>query len=210
MPEQGFTQFLGSFFGGFNFQSILLIAGAVLFTCIIIGVIIWFVYNRLQWNLRVEFKLTRASGNFIGAEWGKGSFNSKRGVVYVKRPKFKKVAMKPFDVKEYLQGDNILTVEQIGVDTYLPVHPTSFETMIDEKYNKKTGRYEQVKVSLMNLKSDTGESKSWKNSYEREAKSAYAVTNFLKEHGALLAMGLVLFMNFIGFGILWMKLKPSG
>lgn len=209
MADTGFMNYLGGFFGGMSFTTVLLIAGGVLFTCIIIGLIIWFIYNKLQWNLRVEFKLTRSDGNFIDALWGKGSYNTKRGVCYVKRPKSKKVAMKPFDIKEYLQGGNILTVVQVGIDTYLPVHPSSFEKVIDEQINKKTGKLEEIEVSLIKLKSDTGESKSWKSSYEREAKSAYAVTNFLKEHGALLAMGFVMFLQFVGFAILYSRIKPG-
>lgn len=209
VANQGFMGFIGNMIpSGMGLQGILLIGLVVLVTFIIIGIVIWLVFNKLQWNLKIEGKLTRSDGNYIDAFWGKGSYSAKKGVCYIKRPKFKKVAMKPFDIKEYLQGSNILTVVQTGVDTYIPVHPSSWEKVIDEQYDKK-GNKEEVEVALMKLKADTTESKSWKNSYEREAKSAYAVTNFLKEHGALLAMGFVLFMNLMGFVILYSRIKPG-
>jgi hypothetical protein len=114
--------------------------------------------------------------------------------------------MKPFDVKEYLQGGNILTVEQIGAKEYIPVHPDSFKTVVDE-WIDENGNKKESEVAIMNIRGNTTEDKAWASSFERESESAYSITNFLREHGALIAMGLVLFMNFIGFVVLYTKIK---
>jgi len=198
--------FLGNMFSGMNLASMAKIGGIVLGAGVIILGVIWYIWNKVQWNLRVEFKLTRSGGSFIDSEWGKGSFNTRKGVVWLKRPKQKKVYMKPFDVKEYLQGGNILTVEQIGAKEYLPVHPDSFKTVVDEWIDEKGVKHD-TEVSIMSIRGNTTEDKAWASSFERESESAYSITNFLREHGALIAMGIVLLLNMVGFAILWSKIK---
>ena len=53
---------------------------------VILGFFYW-LYRRRKWNLDVEFKLPRSDGRFISAEWGKGNYDTKRGVVWLKRKK---------------------------------------------------------------------------------------------------------------------------
>lgn len=201
------TGFVGNFVGGFNIMLIAKILGIVVLTLGIIGGIFYFVWNKKKWNLRVEFKLPRSDGRFYDAEWGQGSFNTRQGVVWLKRKGHKKVPMKPFDITKYVQGGDILTVVQTAANNYIPMMPDSFETLVSDTPNKE-GTYEEVAV--IKMQGDTTESKSWKNSFEREAKSAYSLSSFLKEHGALLAMGLVLFLQLIGFIIIYQRIRPGG
>ena len=176
------------------------------------GALWFFVIKRKKWNIKVEFKIPRnirkiklkdGSIKVIGTinkEWGKGYYDAKNGVVLVKRRKKKPVPMKPFDVKTYLSSDNILTVIQVGVEDYRPV--------VDESYIRLKDAKTGDKFALVNAQIDTSEGKSWRNSYERERKNTYAISNWLKEHGQTLAMGLVAMMILVGFGILWTRL-PS-
>jgi hypothetical protein len=181
---------------------------------IVVGVVIlcicgfglwWYLRRRKKWNIKVEFKIprnlqsieqkdgtTKVTGN-LNKEWGKGYYDSARGVCYVKRNKKKAVPMKPFDIKQFLSTDNILTVLQTGIEDYRPVLDDSYIEVVDSATGEE--------AALIKAKIDTSESKSWKHSFERDANSAYSIKNWISEHGGLVAMGLVLMMNLIGFAI---------
>jgi len=164
----------------------------------------WFLKKRKTWNIKVEFKIPRnikKVRNKLGIikiigtlnkEWGKGFYDAKKGCVFVKRKGKKPVAMKPFDIKQYLSTGNILTVVQTGIEDYRPIRDESYIELTN--VNGEEGALVQAVI-------DTSESKSWKNTFEREAKMTYSIKNWIAEHGALVAMGLVLLMNLIGFSI---------
>jgi len=164
----------------------------------------WFLKKRKTWNIKVEFKIPRnikkvrtkeGTIKIIGTlnkEWGKGFYDARKGSVFVKRKGKKAVAMKPFDIKQYLSTGNILTVVQTGIEDYRPIRDESYIELKD--INGDDGALVQAVI-------DTSESKSWKNTFEREAKMTYSIKNWIAEHGALVAMGLVLFMNLVGFSI---------
>jgi hypothetical protein len=192
--------------GGSNFimtALVMLIGGVVLISCV--GGLWWYFKKRKQYNLKVEVKIPRNikkvidnDGNeevygTINKEWAKGFYDSKRGVVFIKRTGKKPVPMKPFDIKRFLSTGNILTVMQIGIEDYRPVLDESYIEVQDSE----TGEY----GALIRAKIDTSESKSWKNSFDREAKLTYSIKNWIAEHGGIVAMGLVLLMNLIGFSI---------
>lgn len=172
----------------------------------------FFVIKRKKWNISVEFKIPRnirrikqkdGTIRIVGTlnkEWGRGYYDAKNGVVLVKRKKKKGVPMKPFDVKTFLSSGNILTVIQVGIEDYRPILDDSYINVVDEKTGEKN--------ALINAKIDTSEGKSWRNSYERERKNTYAITNWLREHGQTMAIGIVVLMIFVGFGIMWTRL-PS-
>jgi hypothetical protein len=206
----GFTGFLPSLGSLAELKTaIIAICGFIVFFIIIF----WFGWYRKQWNIKVEFKIPRGinflnSGDLldntrvqgiVNAEWGKGSYDAKKGTVWVKRKGKKKVAMKPFDVKKYLQGDNILSVVQVGVEDYRPVLTESYLDMIDETTGEE--------AALLKIKIDTSESKAWKNSFERESKNAYSITNLLKENAHWIAIGLVIFLWGIQFLVLYNRMK---
>ena len=172
---------------------------------VICGLLVWwFLKKRKTWNIKVEFKIPRnikkvktkgGHDKIIGTlnkEWGKGFYDAKKGSVFVKRKGKKAVAMKPFDIKQYLSTGNILTVVQTGIEDYRPIRDESYIGLKD--INGDDGALVQAVI-------DTSESKSWKNTFEREAKMTYSIKNWIAEHGALVAMGLVLFMNLVGFSI---------
>jgi len=164
----------------------------------------WFLKKRKTWNIKVEVKIPRNIKKVktkeglikiigtLNKEWGKGFYDAKKGSVFIKRKGKKPVAMKPFDIKQYLSTGNILTVVQIGIEDYRPIRDESYIELKD--INGAEGALVQAVI-------DTSESKSWKNTFEREAKMTYSIKNWIAEHGALVAMGLVLLMNLIGFSI---------
>jgi len=164
----------------------------------------WFLKKRKTWNIKVEFKIPRnikkvrtkeGTIKIIGTlnkEWGKGFYDAMKGSVFIKRKGKKAVAMKPFDVKQYLSTGNILTVVQTGIEDYRPIRDESYIELKD---------IDGSEGALVQAVIDTSESKSWKNTFERESKMTYSIKNWIAEHGALVAMGLVLLMNLIGFSI---------
>jgi len=193
--------FIGGEGGGSNIIY-LLIGFAVLLIC---GFALWwFLKKRKTWNIKVEFKIPRnikkvrtkeGTIKIIGTlnkEWGKGFYDAKKGSVFIKRKGKKAVAMKPFDVKQYLSTGNILTVVQTGIEDYRPIRDESYIELKD---------IDGGEGALVQAVIDTSESRSWKNTFEREAKMTYSIKNWIAEHGALVAMGLVLLMNLIGFSI---------
>lgn len=193
--------------GGANFMGNLMtiIFGTLIFAACI-GAVYWMVYRRKNYNIKVEFKIPRnikkvrmRDGTLrvegtLNKEWGKGFYNGKKGVVFIKRKGKKPIPMKPFDVKRFLSSGNILTVIQVGIEDYRPIIDESYIEVIDDSTGEE--------AALINTRIDTSESKSWRNSFERDAKTAYTIKNWISEHGALVAMGLVLMMNLIGFTII--------
>lgn len=189
--------------GGMLGDSITILFGVVILA-VLGGGLWWFIKVRKQYNIKVEFKIPRNIRRVrtpeglkivgtLNKEWGKGFYNAKKGVVMIKRKGKKPVSMKPFDIKKYLSSGNVLTVVQIGIEDYRPVLDESYIELKDTKTGEE--------AALIQAKIDTSESKSWKNSFEREAKMTYSIKNWISEHGGLVAMGLVLMMNLIGFAI---------
>jgi len=185
----------------------------------------WMIAKRKKWNLDVEFRLPRdinqtedKDGNIrvngtIIKEWGKGYYNAKKGVVFVKRKGKPAVAMKPFNIKEFLSGKrNILTVIQVGIEDYRPILEQSYlevmdnEPIKDEKGEVKldeSGEPMYQTGALIHAKIDTSESRSWKNSFERESKATYTIMGFLSQHGQLFGFGFILISIFVGFAIMY-------
>lgn len=168
-------------------------------------------YFRKRWNLNVEFKLTRSDGRITNAEWGKGYYNSKRGVVYVRRPTMGKfssgVAIKIFDIRRYIQGDRIISVLQVGPEDYRPILNDSWTEHIVSYQDDKTGEIKEVKESILNIKVDSGLNKAWKSAWDSAAKNAYSIRSFLSQFQTPIAIGIVIICCFIGFAILWTKVK---
>lgn len=178
------------------------------------GVAYW--YFKKRWNLRVEIKLPRSDGKIIHGEWGKGFYNAKRGVVFIRRKGqgFKSIPMEVFDVRKYLQGTDLLTVIQVAPEDYRPVLNDSWTEYKSKKRDKKTGEiilgtdgkplYE--KLSILNIKIDTGLNKAWKSSWEAAAKSAYSLQSFFTQFQTPIAIGIVILSTFVGFAIIWTRL----
>jgi hypothetical protein len=183
---------------------------------IAIGIIAWLIYyfvkKKINYDLKVEFRLPRnlqrikdENGNekmtgTIRKEWGKGYYDAKKGIVYIKRKRKTPIPMKPFNIKEFLSDNNILTVLQVGVEDYRPVLEDSYLEVVDYDSGEEG--------ALIKAKIDTSESKTWKNSYERERKATYTISGWLQEHGQLLGFGFILICIFVGFAIVYGKIAP--
>lgn len=176
-----------------------------------IGVIVWLFIRKRQWNLDVEFKLTRNDGRITNAEWGKGSYNSRKGVVFVKRPGkgTKKIAIKIFDIRKYLQGDRVLTVLQVGPEDFRPVLNDSWTEHIETYKDDTSGEIVEVKESILNIKVDSGLNKAWKSSWDAAAKNAYSIKSFMQQFQTPIAIGIVIICCFVGFAILYTRIKPG-
>lgn len=159
------------------------------------------VWKKKNYNIKAEVKIPRSDGRLLNAEWAKAVYDLKRGVVFIKRKGKKGVPMKPFDTEKYLQGnakgENILTVVQVSPGHYVPLLLDSFLEMEDDT----TGET----AALAQVKADYSESKSWKNQFEREAKTAYTIKSLLAQYAPYIGLGIVIFMMWAGFAILYTK-----
>jgi hypothetical protein len=198
-----------SFFGGFGSVIWYIILGLIIL--VMLAIVFMLFYFKKRWNLEVEFKLTRSDGRITNAEWGKGYYNSKKGVVFVRRPtmgKFSKgIPIKIFDIRKYLQGDRIITVLQVGPEDFRPVLNDSWTSHVVTYEDDKTGDLIEVKESILNIKVDSGLNKAWKSSWESAAKNAYSIRSFMSQFQTPIAIGIVIICCFVGFAILWTKVN---
>ncbi len=203
------TETAGSFIpqgGTVTLLIILLIAGVVaLLVIAFVGFLIW---NKKRWNLKVEIKLPRSDGKIINGEWGKGYFDAKHGVVYIKRPGFgqKKIPLKIFDPKRYLQGADMITVIQLSPVDYRPVLPKSFLEYELEHVDDVTGEVTMVKETVMQIECDTGASKAWQVAFETAAKTAYSLQSFFNQFQVPISIAIVLVAVFVGIAALWTQM----
>lgn len=201
-------QVSGWFSGGMSIVWYVILGFLVLLGLAIIFAL-W--YFKKRWNLNVEFKLTRNDGRITNAEWGKGFYNSKRGVVYVRRPtmgKFSKgIPIRIFDIRRYLQGDSIVTVIQVGPTDFRPVLNDSWTEHVETYSDSKTGELREIKESILNIKVDSGLNKAWTTSWESAAKKAYSISSFFQQFQTPIAIGIVVLCMFVGFSILWSKIS---
>ncbi|KKL79268.1 hypothetical protein LCGC14_2016530 [marine sediment metagenome] len=226
MPSLGeVVQDLGS--GGMSMTWIFIWALIVGISLIFICFLGWLLFFKVRWNLKVEIKLPRSDGRIINGEWGKGFYDAKRGSVYIKRPGrgSRKVAMKIFDVKRYLQGTDLLTVIQVGPEEFRPVLNHSYsehlvnlidkskpvlsedgKPVLDEKGNPLY-KTVQMKDSIMNIQTETGKNKAWKAAFEDAATNAYTMKSIFRQYQTPIAIGIVVICCFIGFAVLWTKLS---
>lgn len=197
------------FSGGGNVLNIVILSvviGGFALLLLFIAAFWWF--KKKRWNLKVEIKLPRSDGKLTFGEWGKGYFDSKRGVVQIKRPGkgFKPTPMKVFDIKRYLQGTDLLTVVQVGPDDYRPVLNESWTEHLVQYENEETGEIKEMKESILNVKMDTTMNRAWKSAWESAAKKAYSLTNLFTQFQTPIAIGIVIVCCFVGFAILWTRI----
>ena len=202
---------------------------AFLIVATVLGIVFFIWWKKKKWNLDVEIKLTRSDGKITQGEWGKGFYDAKKGVIFIKRPTMptfsKPYPIKIFDVRRYMQGSNLITVIQVGPEDFRPVLNESWTEMnvdyedtdkpiLDKEGNPELDqegniKYEIVTVreSILNIKTETGQNKAWKAAWEEAARTAYTLTSFLKQYSAPISVGIVVICCFVGFAILWTKLS---
>lgn len=177
---------------------------------IMLAIIFVIFYFRKKWNLTVIFELTRNDAKLTNCEIGKGFYNSKKGVVFVRRPTMGKfssgVAIKIFDIRRYLQSGDILHVLQVGPEDFRPVLVDSWTEHVATYTDDKTGETKEVKESILNIKVDSGLNKAWKSAWDSAAKNAYSIRSFMSQFQTPIAIGIVLICSFVGFSILYSKI----
>ncbi len=189
------------------------IIGGIAIILLLGGIAMW--YLKKRWNLKVEIKLPRSDGKIIMGEWGKGFYNAKKGVVFIKRPRMLigSIPMKVFDVKKYLQGTDLLTVIQVAPEDYRPVLNDSWTEYKTERKDRNgeiilddKGKPIWEKVAILDVQIDTGLNKAWKSSWEAAAKRAYSLQSFFTQFQTPIAIGIVILTSFVGFAILWTRI----
>ncbi|MHA1481996.1 MAG: hypothetical protein ACTSQA_00985 [Candidatus Heimdallarchaeaceae archaeon] len=173
----------------------------------VIGGLSWWWFKK-RWNLRVEIKLTRSDSKITIGEWGKGMYNAKRGVVFIKRPGFlaRPISMMVLDIRKYIQGEDLLTVIQVGPEDFRPVLNDSWDEHVETYINNETGEEMEIKESILNIKVDTGLNKAWKSAWEASAKKAYSLQSFFQQFQTPIAIAIVIVSVFVGFAIIWARL----
>ncbi len=187
---------------------IIMIIVVGLIVLVIVGAIGFYIWNKKRWNLKVEIKLPRSDGKIVNGEWGKGYFDPKQGVVFVKRPGFMmpKIPLQIFDPKRYLQGIDLLTVIQLSPVDYRPILPISFLEYQTEHIDDKTGKKSFVKEAVMEMECDKGQSKAWQVSFDAAAKKAYSLQSFFTQFQMPITIAMVVLSVFIGVTALWTQL----
>lgn len=191
--------------GAVGLIMIMIIIGMVVL--IVVGFFGLMIWNKKRWNLKVEIKLPRSDGRIINGEWGKGYFNAKRGVVYIKRPGLgqRKMALQIFDPKRYLQGSDLITVIQLSPTDYRPVLPKSF-LKCDVIYIEEDGTEKTQNEAVINIECDTGASKAWQTAFASASKKAYSLQSFFQQFQTPIAIAIVLVSVFVGIAALWTQL----
>lgn len=168
-----------------------------LFVVIIVTVLGIWAYRRKKWNLVLNVKIPRMDGRFIGQDKAKGYWDSDEGWIMVKRKGYKPVPSRPIDPKKWLQSKNEATLVQVGPQDYI--------IALEDSYNILTGE-DGKSYALMDIMADVGKRKTWKNYTERQAKKAFSLGNWLKENAWMVSTGIVIFIIFIGFAVIWTRL----
>jgi hypothetical protein len=180
----------------------------IIILIMVLGIAAFFFFKK-KWNLSVQFILTRNDGRLINAEWGKGYYNAKKGVVFLKRPNMGKFSnglpIKIFDIRRYLMSGDIMNVIQVGPEDFRPVLVDSWTEHVCTYKDDKTGDVKEVKESILNIKVDSGLNKAWKSAWESSAKNAYSIRSFMSQFQTPIAIGIVILCSFVGFAILWTK-----
>ena len=196
------------------------------FALIIIGVVIgilllavagWYWFFKKKWNLKAEIKLTRSGGVLTNAEWGKAYFNAKRGVCFVKRPGImqRPIPIRMFDIRKYVQGDNIVTFIQVSPEDLKPVLNNSWEEYEEDEPMKdakgkiivdEEGNPIHEKAAMVNIRIDTGFNKAWRAAWTQAAKQAYSLKSFFTQFQTPIAIAIVIIAVFVGFAMVWTRL----
>lgn len=220
MAEDGlFGGAIASITGGAGetIWTFVLVIGGICVGFILLAIAAWWWFFKKRWNIRAEIKLTRSGGQLTDAEWGKASFNAKKGVCFVKRPGAmqRPIPVRVFDIRKYIQGSNIVTFIQVGPEDLRPVLNDSWEDYIDDEpmldakgniVTDREGNPVHEKASMLNIKVDTGLNKAWRTAWSQAAKQAYSLKSFFTQFQTPIAIAIVIIAVFVGFAMVWTRL----
>jgi hypothetical protein len=159
--------------------------------------IIRYFLTKKNWNLNVWIKIPRANGLMM-YERAKGRFDTRAGIVDIKRKKLKPVGMKPFDVREYLQGSTNMEVMMLSPTEFIPIIAKSYEIV-------ENGGHKHI---VANITTDLGKRKVWKDYFERSSKARFTLEGFMAKHQFAISIVIIMLGMFVGFAILYAKVKP--
>lgn len=165
---------------------------------LLIGLAIW-QYKRKKWNMKIRVKLPRSDGKIILDDDAKGYWDADNGWIVIKRKGYKPVQTKPIDPKKWLKGKDVVTVIQVGPEDYIIATEDSYKIVKDENGND---------IAIMDVVADVGKRKTWRNYTERMGKRTFTIKRFWDEHQGQIILAIVVFVIFLGFAILWMRM-PS-
>lgn len=171
-------------------------AGGAILAILFLGVIAWIVHSKKKWNLRLEIKLPRSDGQLVLSDSAKGHWDNKNGWIVVKRKGFRAIPTHPIDPKKWLRGRNFATLIQVGPEDFIIASEDSYLVVKDAEGNDQ---------AVMKIVADVGKRKTWKNYTERMGKKAFTLVGWLEQHQFLVALGIVCFIMFIGFALLWSR-----
>ena len=203
----------------------IMIGGAAIVAIVVICLLFYVWWARSRYNLIVEIKLPRNDGLIVNGEIGKAFYDSKNGVVKIKRKGYRiGEPMEIFDVRRYLQGTNLLTVIQVAPGQYIPVVNKSYteisievddETrqkkdgdgnLIVDEFGKPVWEKKRIREAIIDVIADPGINKAWKVNWTTHARKAFSVQGFLDRHQTAISIGIVFILCFIGFSILYSKI----
>jgi len=175
---------------------------------IVIGVIVlaglgWLAVwarKKKKWNLRAIIRLPR-KGKVINTELGKGHYSAKEGIVDIKRKGIPPIGSEPFDIREFVQGNNVVDFLQLGPEEYIPIDPGSYTIVT---YKDKDGK--EKRKAIMEIKANLERRKVWKTYFERTSKNRFTIQGLMDKYGRAIEMGVIIFTIFLGFSILWIRL----
>jgi len=202
---------------GVSLWMILLIVGGGIVGLLLLGLAAWYWFVKKKWNLRAEIKLTRSGGRLTNAEWGKAYFNAKRGVCFVKRPGVMQRAtpIPIFDIRKYVQEDNIVSFIQVSPELLIPIMNESWEEYEDDEPMKDAegnfkrdadGNLMYEKAAVVNIRIDSGLNKAWAAAWKQAAKQAYSLKSFFTQFQTPIAIAIVIIAVFVGFAMVWTRL----
>lgn len=202
MATNPLNDIAATFLSGGTTMILFIVIGVV--AIILICLAAWLLMFRKRWNLKVEFKMVRSDGRITVPEWGKGQYDAKSGIIWLKRKgmRMKKEGVKAMRLDRYLQGQNTITV--VGnPGNWRIVIPDSFLEVVDTDTGEE--------ATVITLKTDTREDKSWSTYFERLAGQTFTIQSFMAEYGQFIGWGLILMVviiaNFVGFSMVLGKLK---
>lgn len=95
---------------------------------------------------------------------------------------------------------------QLSPTDYIPIHPKSYEKVSTSKI--VDGKKVSEEFIVLNLETDLLKRKTWKTYMERAAKNRFTIHGFLDAHWRAIEISIIIFIMFIGFAAMWMRL-PS-
>lgn len=174
---------IGSKFATYGIWGLIIaIAGFLLL--IIVGVFVWWKWQKGKWYLEVILKMPRENGRTITSELAKGYWDARKATLWVKRKGMlgSKFFVKLDDIRKYLQRE-LIELEGSGV-VWKPILFESYLTVVDDE----TGQ----EASIMKYSMDFTKDKAWAIRAEREYTETFSLSDIFNKLKDYIGWGLVI------------------